>query len=82
MHAYKINLARGSLGADVEALQMFLIGKATGPAASALAATGVSGFFGKLTVAALIEYQKSVGLPATGQLDTATRTKLNALHGA
>jgi len=81
LHIYNTDLSFGSTGLDVEALQMFLIGKSTGPAAQALAVRGVTGIFGALTQAALAEYQNSAGIsPANGVFDAATRAVLNAMH--
>jgi hypothetical protein len=63
----------GSTGADVVALQSFLVdgGFLTMPA-------GVSmGYFGGLTKAAVVKYQASVSLPATGFVGPLTVAKLN-----
>jgi hypothetical protein len=63
----------GSTGADVTALQTWLVanGFLTMPA-------GVStGYFGQLTKAAVVKYQASVGLPATGFVGPLTIAKLN-----
>jgi uncharacterized surface protein with fasciclin (FAS1) repeats len=68
------NLMMGSEGADVSSLQTFLVAKGflTIP-------TGVSmGYFGSLTKSALVRYQASAGLPATGYFGTLTRAKLMA----
>jgi hypothetical protein len=64
----------GSTGADVTALQSMLSsnGFLTMPA-------GVSmGYFGQLTKAAVVKYQASVGLPATGFVGPLTIAKLNS----
>jgi hypothetical protein len=64
----------GSTGADVTALQSWLVsnGFLTMPA-------GVSmGYFGQLTKSAVVKYQASVGLPATGFVGPLTIAKLNA----
>lgn len=64
----------GSTGADVTALQSWLVsnGFLSMPA-------GVSmGYFGQLTKAAVVKYQASVGLPATGFVGPLTVAKLNA----
>lgn len=63
----------GSTGADVTALQSWLVSQnfLTMPA-------GVSmGYFGQLTKAAVVKYQASVGLPATGFVGPLTVAKLN-----
>lgn len=70
-------LTVGSTGADVTALQSWLVsnGFLTMPA-------GVSmGYFGSLTKAAVIAYQASVGLPNTGFVGPLTVAKLNASQG-
>ncbi len=71
---YTRDLDLGDTGADVKALQTYLINKNTGPAASALAAIGATGYFGPLTQAALAEFQLSVGItPALGYFGPITR---------
>lgn len=68
------NLKLGSSGNEVELLQIILINKK-------LLSDTSNGFkasyFGSSTKQALIKYQKSVKLKATGQTDQATRLKLN-----
>lgn len=60
-------LSLGARNASVAALQTFLIKQSKGFAAAALACTGATGYFGKLTQAALIEYQTLAGIsPANG----------------
>ena len=71
--SFKRNLYIGSTGEDVRALQLFLISKGAGSAMKRLAKVGASGRFLGLTQQALIEYQKSVGLPATGYFGVKTR---------
>jgi len=71
-------LTVGSTGADVTALQSWLVSNSflTMPA-------GVSmGYFGSLTKAAVIAYQASVGLPNTGFVGPLTVAKLNAAGGS
>ena len=71
------SLTIGSSGTDVHALQLFLISKSTGSAAKALMENGATNYFGKLTQAALAEYQKSVGItPAIGYFGSLTKTYL------
>lgn len=63
----------GSSGHDVEHLQMLL---KTDP--TIYPAGVVSGYFGPLTKAALIRFQKKHNLPATAVVDRATRKELEA----
>ncbi len=73
-YVFSSNLSVGSTGADVTALQTWLVSKGflTMPA-------GVStGYFGSLTKAAVVAYQASAGLPATGYVGPLTRGQLNA----
>jgi len=58
-------LARGSSGGAVRALQVELVGKVR-------AAIPVGGSFGAATEAAVIAFQRHMGLPRTGVVDTAT----------
>ena len=72
------DLTVGSTGAEVTALQSFLVGKGflTMPAGVAM------GYFGPLTKAALAAYQASAGIsPAVGYFGPITRAKVNALGG-
>ena len=72
-YAFSNYLTVGSTGADVTALQSWLVsnGFLTMPA-------GVSmGYFGKVTKAAVVAYQASVGLPSTGFVGPLTIAKLN-----
>jgi hypothetical protein len=72
------DLQSGMSGYDVRTLQQVLITKNTGVAAQALAKNGASGYFGQLTKAALIEFQKSVGIvPSAGYYGLITRKVLN-----
>lgn len=67
-------------GADVSVLQQFLIGQAKGTAALALRTNGISGYFGPLTRAALVEYQVASGIfPAIGYFGPLTRTKMDSV---
>jgi hypothetical protein len=73
------DLTVGSTGAEVTALQQFLVSKGflTMPAGVAF------GTFGPLTKAALAAYQTSAGIsPAAGYFGPLTRAKVNALGGA
>ncbi|MDD4989310.1 MAG: peptidoglycan-binding protein [Candidatus Pacebacteria bacterium] len=74
--SFDANLTVGSTGADVSALQTWLIenGFLNIPAAT--------GTFGPLTKAAVAAYQTSVGItPAAGYVGPITRAKLNAGAG-
>ncbi len=55
---------------NVMALQRFLIRKGF--------QTEVTGYFGGQTLEAVKKYQRSVGIPATGEFDPATRAKANS----
>jgi hypothetical protein len=73
------NLSYGMTGNDVKALQSLLIKGNAGPAARRLAAHGATTNFGPLTKAALIEFQKSVGIKlASGYFGPITRAYVNA----
>jgi len=72
------NLQFGSTGHDVMELQLFLIRENPGPAARALAKHGTTENFASLTKAAVIEFQKSVGIkPAIGFFGPVTRAYVN-----
>ncbi len=75
------DLTMGSTGADVSALQGFLIEKGFSiPAITSGAAA--SGYFGSQTMSALMQYQASLGLSATGYFGSVTRVRVNlALAG-
>ncbi|MES2023814.1 MAG: hypothetical protein V4439_03965 [Patescibacteria group bacterium] len=77
-----INLGLGSKGKAVMALQDFLIHQDKGLEARALSKVGKNGNFGKLTKAAMIEWQNVVGIiPASGYFGPKTRAYLsNSLH--
>ncbi len=71
---FAVNLKAGDHTPLVTTLQNFLIHAASGPGAAALAKAGTSTYFGALTKAALIEYQKTVGIsPASGYCGPMTR---------
>lgn len=67
-------LSQGSSGTDVRLLQNYLIESNSGPAARSLASAGATGYFGAITRAALVEYQHSISIPATGVYDATTRS--------
>lgn len=74
------DLTLGSQGADVTRLQKALIAQAKGPAATALASAGATGYFGAMTQAALAEWQRATGVaPAAGYFGPLTRTRLTSL---
>lgn len=75
-YAFSTNLTVGSTGADVVALQTWLM--ANGYSIPALASgAATKGYFGAQTKAAVIAYQKAVGLPNTGFFGPLTRAKVN-----
>ncbi len=70
------DLTIGSTGADVTALQNWLISKGFSIPA------GATGYFGAQTAAALAAYQASVGIsPAAGYFGPITRAKVSAMAG-
>jgi hypothetical protein len=73
------NLVVGMSGADVISLQKFLNSHGFVIAASGPGSPGYEvSVFGLKTKAALIKYQASVGLPATGYFGALTRAKVSA----
>jgi len=74
------NLALWDVGTDVTALQQFLVTADIGPAAQKLKVHGVTRVFGLLTLHALQEYQRSVGVPATGYFGPLTRAAILRAH--
>ncbi len=72
------DLKYGSSGSDVMALQKFLIAKGSGLAAGKLSTYGATGYFGVFTKSALIEYQKTIGIRATGYFGPQTRAYINS----
>lgn len=73
-NSYKQTLVFGETNADVRALQQFLIANPKGSSGTRLKNTGVTGYFGPLTKAALMEYQTAAGIPPSGVVDAATYT--------
>lgn len=68
------DLMLGMKGSDVRVLQQLLVSKASGAAASALGRAGLSDYFGALTKAAVMEYQKTKGIsPVSGVVGAKTR---------
>ncbi|MFA5744722.1 MAG: peptidoglycan-binding protein [Candidatus Paceibacterota bacterium] len=75
-YTYTKNLTIGSTGADVTALQNFLIGNGNTIAA------GATGYFGAQTKAALAAYQAAKGItPAVGYFGPITMASINAQGG-
>jgi hypothetical protein len=73
-YSFTKDLTLGSKGADVTALQNLLI------SAGDLKTTTVTGYFGALTKAALVKYQKANGIsPASGYFGPKTRAFVNSL---
>ena len=71
VYTFSKNLLVGSRGADVTALQQYLVESGYPIAA------GVTGYFGGQTRAAVIAYQRANGLPATGYVGNLTLALLN-----
>lgn len=76
-YQFTTNLSLGSTGADVVALQTWLMGAGFDIPAISSGQTA-KGYFGTQTAQALAKYQANVGLKVNGVLDAATRAKLNA----
>jgi peptidoglycan hydrolase-like protein with peptidoglycan-binding domain len=73
------DLKLGSKGSAVIALQKYLIAAASGNEAVRLIAAGANGNFGPVTKAALIEFQKKVGIsPASGYYGPKTRAYIES----
>ncbi len=75
-YMFNTNLMVGSTGADVSALQSWLIGNGFNIPAIASGAAA-KGYFGAQTAAAVKLYQSSRGIPNTGFVGPLTRTALN-----
>jgi hypothetical protein len=73
------NLGLGNTGSDVQALQKLLVSQNAGPAARALATHGTTKTFGPLTFNALKEFQRYVGINATGYFGPITRAYVAGL---
>jgi len=67
--------------ARVVELQEFLIKAESGEDGARLARAGATGYFGPITQAALVEYQRAAELTPTGVVDEATYTQIFALSG-
>ncbi|MEN9912600.1 MAG: trimeric autotransporter adhesin [Candidatus Parcubacteria bacterium] len=77
-YVFSINLQLGSYGADVVALQDFLLRKGFKIADLSVGKNHDKGYFGGSTLQALRKYQSSVGIEATGYFGPTTRMKVNA----
>ncbi len=76
--APKQDLWLGSRGADVTWLQQFLISKNLGEASQKLMSAGATGYFGVLTKAAVVEFQKAFNItPNQGYYGAKTRAVVN-----
>lgn len=75
-YVFNTDLTLGSRGQDVINLQSWLISNGFDIQAVSLGVTP-KGYFGTQTKAALMAYQRSVGLPAFGFFGPLTRAKLN-----
>lgn len=75
---FKRPLRIGSSGADVAALQQILIAKGF----LVFNARSVPGYFGGLSKAAVVKFQKSLGLEPVGVVGPMTRSALNKITGA
>lgn len=76
-YTFTTNLTIGSTGADVVALQTTLISKGF-EIPKIQSGESVKGYFNEETKDAVIAYQKSVGIEATGFVGPLTRASLNA----
>lgn len=75
---YTRDLYLGMSGEDVLSLQKYLISKHTGVASEALAKKGVTGYFGPLTEAAVVEFQKANNInPQNGVFGPKTRSLIH-----
>jgi peptidoglycan hydrolase-like protein with peptidoglycan-binding domain len=74
-YTFNTNLTVGSTGADVVALQTWLM--AQGYSIPALSAGTAKGYFGSQTKAAVMAYQAAKGIPNTGFVGPLTRGALN-----
>lgn len=81
IRAIATDLRQGSVGSDVRAIQQFLVTQNKGVAAQSLATVGATSYFGKLTRAALAEFQANVGIrPSLGNFGPVTRQYLSTAH--
>jgi peptidoglycan hydrolase-like protein with peptidoglycan-binding domain len=78
-YTFNTNLTVGSTGADVVALQTWLM--AQGYNIPALSAGTAKGYFGSQTKTAVVAYQAANGIPNTGFVGPLTRGAINARGG-
>jgi peptidoglycan hydrolase-like protein with peptidoglycan-binding domain len=78
-YTFNTNLTVGSTGADVVALQTWLM--AQNYSIPALSAGTAKGYFGSQTKAAVVAYQAANGIPNTGFVGPLTRAAINARGG-
>jgi uncharacterized repeat protein (TIGR01451 family) len=76
-YVFTSDLQLHDTGPAVNALQRYLIREDTGPAATKLKIHGATNYFGILTYNALVEFQASVGIHATGYFGPITRAWVN-----
>jgi len=70
-------LALGSMGSEVVAMQQLLISKRVGPLGATLVLAGATGYFGPITQNALTEYQVVMNInPPNGYYGSSTKTLL------
>jgi uncharacterized repeat protein (TIGR01451 family) len=77
-YSFTHDLELWDVGPAVKALEQFLVGSGTGPAAAKLAVHGASRIFGFLTYNALREFQTAHHIRATGYFGPKTRAYVNA----
>jgi uncharacterized repeat protein (TIGR01451 family) len=78
-YIFTTDLQLHDTGSAVNALQSYLIREDQGPAAEVLKTHGATNYFGILTYNALVEFQTSVGIHATGYFGSITRKYINSL---
>ena len=71
------DLSVGDSGPQVQLLQLYLLFYSSGPAREDLGDATATGYFGSITQAALLEYQRNEGISETGVYDSATRKQMN-----
>lgn len=69
-------LVEGDSGVGVSLLQTYLIYVGSGPDRDALAAAGATGYYGRITAAAVTEYQDQNRIPETGLYDIKTKAHM------
>jgi uncharacterized repeat protein (TIGR01451 family) len=77
-YIFTTDLQLHDTGPAVNALQNYLIREDKGPAATKLKIHGATNYFGILTYNALVEFQASVGIHATGYFGPITRAWVNS----